>query len=218
MFAKWFLGIWMTVVVLAAFTWAPASADLGQISRIIFFHIPTAWVSVLAFLACMIYSIRYLQRRDIEDDRAAAFSAELGLLFSLIATVSGSIFAKSTWGSYWNWDPRETSILVLLLIYAAYFALRSAVDERERRGALAAVYAVLAFVTVPVLVFVVPRLPAVQSLHPTDSVVTSGGKLNMDGRMFVVFLASLAGFTGLAAWVLRLRIRAARAFDRIVKE
>jgi len=110
--------------------------------------------------------LRYLKKRQPGDDMAASVSAELGFLFCIIATVSGSIFAKATWGSYWNWDPRETSIFVLLLIYGAYFALRASVDEPERRGSLSAVYALLAFVTVPILVFVVPRIPAVQSLPP----------------------------------------------------
>jgi heme exporter protein C len=90
---------------------------------------------------------------------------EQGFLFSILATATGSIFAKVVWGSFWNWDPRETSILILLLIYGAYFALRSAIDDAERREQLAAVYALLAFVTVPLLIFVVPRL-AESSLHP----------------------------------------------------
>ncbi|MEA4883541.1 MAG: cytochrome c biogenesis protein [Clostridia bacterium] len=215
MAARLFLGVWMIVVILAAFLWAPASVDMGQISRIIFFHIPTAWVTVLAFLVCAIYSVRYLKGRAALDDLAASFAAELGLLFCVAATASGSLFAKATWGSYWNWDPRETSIFVLLLIYGAYFALRSSVDDPARRGSLSAAYSILAFVTVPVLVFVVPRIPAVQSLHPADSVISAGGKLNMDARMLLVFLSSLAGFTGFAAWVFSLRLRVARISARL---
>ncbi|MGI6518736.1 MAG: cytochrome c biogenesis protein [Bacillota bacterium] len=215
MAAKWFLGVWMILVILGAFFYAPASLGLGQISRIIFFHIPTAWVTVLAFLMCAIYSLRYLKKRQPGDDMAASVSAELGFLFCIIATVSGSIFAKATWGSYWNWDPRETSIFVLLLIYGAYFALRTSVDEPERRGSLSAVYALLAFVTVPILVFVVPRIPAVQSLHPSESVVSTGGEFTMDGRMLTVLLASLAGFTGVLAWVFSLRMRSARLLGTI---
>jgi len=128
----------------------------------------------------------------------------------VIATVSGSIFAKATWGSYWNWDPRETSIFVLLLIYGAYFALRSSVDDPTRRGSLAAVYGILAFITVPLLVFVAPRIPAVQSLHPDGPILATGGGLDMDGRMMTVFISSLLGFTGLYTWVFSLRLRAWR--------
>ena len=207
---KWLLGVWMTVVIIAAFFYAPAARDLGQMSRIIYFHIPAAWVTVLAFAVCTAYSVRYLRNRRTEDDAAASFSAELGLLFCVIATVSGSIFAKATWGSYWNWDPRETSIFVLLLIYGAYFALRSSVDDPARRGSLAAVYGVLAFITVPLLVFVAPRIPAVQSLHPDGPILATGGGLDMDARMMTVFISSLLGFTGLYAWVFNLRLRAWR--------
>ena len=110
------------------------------------------------------------------------------------------------WGSYWNWDPRETSIVFLLLIYGAYFALRAAVPDPERRAALAAVYAVLAFVTVPFLVFIVPRVYF--SLHP-DTVINTQGRLNMDSSMFQVLMASLAGFTALGAWLFDIECRVA---------
>lgn len=212
---KWLLGAWMTIVIIAAFYYAPAAQDLGQMSRIIYFHIPTAWVTVLAFLICTVYSVRYLKTRRAADDAAASFSAELGLLFCVIATVSGSIFAKAIWGSYWNWDPRETSIFILLLIYGAYFALRSAVDDPARRGSLSAVYGILAFITVPILVFVAPRIPAVQSLHPDGPILVADGGLDMDARMMTVFMSSLAGFTALFVWVFRLRLHAWRLVQRL---
>lgn len=201
---KLLLGAWMAAVIAAAYLWAPAAAGMGEISRIIYFHIPAAWVSVLAFFACMWFSIKYLRQRKFEDDLKAAVAGQLGLIFCLVATVSGAIFAKATWGSYWNWDPRETSIFVLVLIYAAYFALRSAIEDFDRRGSLSAVYSIVAFITVPFLVFVVPRIPALQSLHPSDSIISSSGKLNMDPKMLTVLLASLAGFTGIFFWMFRL--------------
>src|SRR5262245_65441924 len=155
----------------------------------------------------MLQSALYLWRRDLRHDDHAAAAAELGLLFTIGATVSGSLWAKAMWGSYWNWDPRETSIFFLFLIYAAYLALRSAIDQEERRARLAAVYAVIAFVSVPFLVFVVPRIYF--SLHP-DPIINPRGKLDMDPRIRVVFFALLAGFTGLFYWVLQLRVRVAR--------
>lgn len=205
MVLKYLLGIWMAVVSLAAFVWAPADANLGEISRIIFFHIPTAWVAVLGFLGCMVYGIKYLMKRDPKDDFAAAVWAEIGLLFIVIATISGAIFAKATWGAYWSWDPRQTSIFVLFLIYMAYLALRSAVDDPERRASLSSVYAVIAFVTVPLLVFVIPRLPGIQGLHPDDAIISKD--LNMDVKMLLVFIASLIGFTGVSFWMFSLKMR-----------
>ncbi|RLE29725.1 MAG: cytochrome C biogenesis protein [Acidobacteria bacterium] len=206
---KWFLFVWMFGVIWAAFYWAqPAEGFIGESSRIVFFHVPTAWVCVLAFLVSCIYSIKYLMRRDPADDIRAAVASRLGLLFAVLATVTGAIFARIMWNSYWNWDPRQTSITILLLIYAAYFALRSAVPDPERRAALAAVYAILAFVTVPFLVFVVPRI--YWSLHP-DTIINTSGTNEFDARYTMTLMASLAGFTGLFAWIYSIECR----IDRI---
>jgi heme exporter protein C len=197
------LFVWLSGVILAAFWYAPPDRALGEAGRVIIFHIPVAWVTVLAFLVSCVYSVLYLRRRKPDDDLRASSSAALGLIFAVLATVTGSIFARITWGSFWNWDPRETSIFILLLIYAAYFALRSAVEDEERKGRLSAVYAIVAFVTVPFLVFVVPRVYF--SLHP--DIITPTGKLEMGARTLQVFLASLAGFTGLYAWMYQLAVR-----------
>ncbi len=151
----------------------------------------------------MIASCIYLARRNLKADNLALSAAELGLLFCLLATASGSIFAKAAWGSFWNWDPRETSIVILLMIYGAYFALRSAVGDPDKRRVFAAVYSILAFATVPFLVFVVPRITA--SLHPEDTM--NPAKPGMDPKTLKVFLGSLIAYTGLFVWMLMLRLR-----------
>ncbi len=107
-----------------------------------------------------------------------------------------------------DWDPRETSIFILLLIYAAYFALRSAVDMDEQRAKLAAVYSIIAFVTVPFFIFIIPRV--YESLHP-DPLINPEGKIKMDSRMLQVFLGSLFGFTLLFYWILRMKVSITRA-------
>jgi len=163
--AKWAVTLWMLGVVAAMFLWVPPYEGLGNVGRIVMVHVPTAWLTMLAFGIAAWYSAMYLRRRREQDDDRALAATELGFLFSILATVTGSIFAKVVWGSYWNWDPRETSILILLLIYGAYFALRSAIEDVERRRQLAGVYALFAFVTAPLLIFVVPRLYET-SLHP----------------------------------------------------
>jgi heme exporter protein C len=164
-------------------------------------------VTVLALGWSMVHSLLYLVRRDLRHDDQAAAAAELGLMFCVAATVSGSLWAKAMWGSYWNWDPRETSIFFLLLIYGAYLALRSAIDEDVKRARLAAVYSALAFVAVPFLVFVVPRIYF--SLHP-DPIINPRGKVDMDPRIRAVFYAMLLGFTGLWVWLQSVRVRIAR--------
>jgi heme exporter protein C len=204
MIAKVLLTIWMTLIIVAAFVYAGAAAGFpGETSRILFFHVPQAWVATLSFLISMIGSSIYLARRNLKADNLALSAAELGLLFCLLATASGSIFAKAAWGSFWNWDPRETSIVILLMIYGAYFALRSAVGDPEKRRVFGAVYSILAFVTVPFLVFVVPRITA--SLHPEDTM--NPAKPGMDPKTLKVFLGSLLAYTGLFIWILRLRLR-----------
>ncbi len=206
------LFLWIAGWMVAAFVWAPLVPVLGETTRVLYFHIPAAWVTVLALAWSMGHSVLYLRRRRIEHDHHAAAAAEIGILFCVAATISGSLWAKAMWGSYWNWDPRETSIFFLLLVYAAYLALRSAIEQEERRARLSAIYSALAFVTVPFLMFVVPRIYF--TLHP-DPIINPRGKLDMDPRIRIVFFAMLAGFTGLYFWLQTLRVRVARLEHRL---
>jgi len=201
---KFLLTIWMAVIIVAAFLYAEAATGFpGETSRILFFHVPQAWIATLSFLISMIASAVYLAKRHVKADYLAQSAAELGFLFCVLATITGSIFAKATWGSFWNWDPRQTSIVILLMIYGAYFAVRSAVSDPNRRRVFAAVYSILAFVTVPFLVFVVPRITT--SLHPENTM--NPAHPGMDPKTLKVFLGSLFAYTGLFVWMLRLKIR-----------
>jgi heme exporter protein C len=205
---KIILFFWMTAVICFALLYPiPYIPALGDRARVLYFHVPTAWVTVLAFLMAMIYSIQYLRYRDIFYDYKASSAAGLGLLFCILATVTGAVWAKFNWGAFWNWDPRQTSIFLLLLIYGAYFALRSAVESEETRAKLSSVYAILSFITVPFFIFILPRI--VESLHP-DPIINTRGKINMDAGMLIIFLCSLAGFTALFYWMLNLKIRLAK--------
>ena len=201
---RWGLFVYMAAMTVAAFLYAPLARKLYEQTRIIYWHIPVAWVTVVAFVVAGFHSWRYLKTKDLAADARAAAAAELGLLFCVLATVTGSIFSKGMWGAYWNWDPRQTSIFFLLLVYAAYLTLRAAVEDPARRARLAAVYGLFAAAVTPLLVFVVPRL--FFTLHP-DPIVNAGGKLEMHPRMFQVFLASLGGFTVLFFWVYSLDVR-----------
>ncbi len=183
----------------------PTIPALEEKARIIFFHVPTAWLSALAFVMSMIYGIQYLRKKRLEDDIKSSAAAGLGFLFCFLATTTGAIWAKFSWGTYWNWDPRQTSIFVLLLIYGAYFALRSAIEVDEKRATLSAVYSIIAAVTMPFFMFIMPRILA--SLHP-EPILNVQGKLQMNSTMLAVFLASLAGFTGLYFWMWKLHVRA----------
>ncbi|HYQ86723.1 MAG TPA: cytochrome c biogenesis protein CcsA [Bacteroidota bacterium] len=226
MILKFFLGIWLTGVIIAAIVFPivpnparwyefPVIPGLEDRARILFFHVPMSWTAVVAFLVSLVYAVRYLARRNSDDDLKSASSAGLGLLFCILATVTGALWAKFNWGSFWNWDPRETSIFVLLLIYGAYFALRSAVDVEEKRALLSAAYAIIAGVTVPFFIFVMPRIVA--SLHP-EPIVNAEGKVHMNASMLTVFLCSLAGFSALYVWMMAIRIRTGRLARRMEDE
>lgn len=143
----------------------------------------------------------------MDYDITSASSAGLGLLFAILATTTGSLWAKFTWGSFWNWDPRQTSIFVLLLIYGAYFALRSSIEGEEKRATLSSVYAIIAGVTSPFFIFIMPRL--VEGLHPNEAFV-SQGKISMNLTMLIIFLCSMAGFTALYFWILNIKVRLER--------
>lgn len=218
MIPKIILGVWLTVVIVTAFTFPivpqpvhwyefPIVPGLEDKARILFFHVPMSWTTVVAFVVSMAYGIKYLAKKNPDDDIKSASSASLGLMFCILATLTGSLWAKFNWGSFWNWDPRETSIFVLLLIYGAYFALRSALETEDKRATLSAVYAIIAGVTVPFFIFIMPRIVA--SLHP-DPIVNARGKIDMNGTMLAVFLCSLAGFTALYFWMLNIKVRLER--------
>ena len=191
-------GLWLLIllltaaVVYAVFFLVPPAMGLGSLVRIAFFHIPVAWVAVLAFLVSAGYAVRYLRRPSPRFDAVSAESARLGLIFVVLATLSGAVFSKLTWGAYWNWDPRQTTIFVLLLIYAAYLTLRSVIPDAHRRARVAAIYALVSFLTVPFLVFIIPRFYF--SLHPAP-VINGSGSIDMDPVMLKTLLASLLDMT-----------------------
>ena len=226
-FGKIFLSLWLTAVIIAGFAmpmvpvpqawyqlpWIPG---LEEKARIILFHVPMAWVTLVAFVSAMVYGIRYLKTKNLDYDLKSVNAAGLGTMFCILATVTGSIWAKFNWGSFWNWDPRETSIFILLLIYGAYFALRSSIDGAEKRAALSAAYSIIAGVTAPFFIFVMPRI--MTGLHPGAKGDESGAapvaQLHMPPNMLMVFFASLLGFTALYFWLFSLRMRISNLEDR----
>lgn len=225
------VSIWLTGVIIAGIAFpmvrAPESwwqfpliPGLEEKARNIIFHVPISWATVVAFIMSMIYGILYLRKKDIDYDLRSVSSAGLGLLLCVLATLTGAIWAKFNWGSFWNWDPRQTSIFILLLIYGAYFVLRSAIDEEERRATLSSVYSIIAGVTVPFFIFVMPRI--MSGLHP-GSLGDEQGKgpvleFKMATNMLIVFLASLLGFTVLYFWMYSIKIRTMRIERQIQQQ
>jgi heme exporter protein C len=205
------LFLWIAAALLGGFLWAPLVPVLGETTRVLYFHIPSAWIMAVAISWSFVHSILYLRTRRLEHDDHAAAAAELGILFCIAAAVSGALWAKAKWGTYWNWDPRETTIFFLFLIYAAYLALRGAVEGDEKRARLSAVYLAMASVPVLFLIFVVPRLYA--SLHPSPILPQPGDRGSMAPPIVVCFVGMLVGFTALFFWILSVKVRILR-FER----
>lgn len=189
----------------------PLVPGLEEQIRIMNFHVPVAWISVLAYFFAMFYAIQYLRTRNPDYDLKASSAAEIGIIFTILATVTGMIWAKLNWGSFWNWDPRETAIFLLLLIYGAYFALRAAIENEDLKAKLSSVYSIIAFITVPFLVFALPRILA--GLHPgSENDATAGPILSTQENTLnylqqVAFSMGFAAFSMLFFWLLNLRYR-----------
>jgi heme exporter protein C len=192
---------------------APEDADQGIIQKIFYFHVSIAIVGMLAFVVGAVYGIRYLRSRDERFDEISSISIGIGLAFAVLVVITGSIWAKASWGTWWVWtDPRLVTFVIVLLLYAAYFVLRSSV-EGELRLRYSAIYSIAAFASVP-LSFYSVRV-ARSFVHPV--VFTTGGA-NMSSGMLVWFLVSLAATAGVFLTVLQLELiqrRTDRAMRRI---
>ena len=180
----------------------PFIIGLEQNAKIIFFHVPTAWLTVIAFLMSTVFCIQYLRKKNLDDDAKSYAAAQLGMIFCILATVTGAVWAKFAWGSFGSWDPRQTSIFALLLIYGAWFALRSAIESEDKRATLSAVYSIIAFLTVPFFIFIMPRI--MTGLHPGSADDTNAGPIvdfKMNFSMQLIFFLSMIGFTILYFWM-----------------
>ncbi len=188
---------------------APTPVEFNsEVFRIIYFHFPMAITTVVAFGIGMYYAIKYLRTRNLKYDLRETLAARLGIIFCILTTISGAIFAKHTWGSYWNWDPRETSIFMLLLVYAAYFALRSAVSDPDQKANLSAVYSILGFVATIFLVFIMPRIiPGLHPGAPKPTGASEGSIITFSFETGAVLFPSVLAHVGLMLWIYMLSIK-----------
>lgn len=205
----------------------PYIQGLGEKAKIILFHVPTAWLSVVAFLMAMVYGIKYLRKSNLDDDAKSHAALQIGMVFTILATITGSIWAKFSWGSFWHWDPRETSIFILLLIYGSLFALRSAVENDDKRARLSAVYSIIAFLTVPFFIFIMPRImiglhPGSLELDPNTGQVIQGTNtvidFKMNANMRFVFFTSMAAFSILYYWMWTINYKTLIIKDKLSKK
>src|SRR4030042_573827 len=175
-----YLGFTAVLSVLASYNalfLSPADVEMGDLVRIFYFHLPPAIICYAALLLSGATGLIYIRTKDRRYDAVSESGALIGLVYGLVTLIGGAVWANATWGVYWNWDPRETTTLILWFAYAGYFMLRMSVENPERRASSAAVFNVLAFLTVPLSYASFILWP---SLHPR---LGEGGGLGLTTSM-----------------------------------
>jgi heme exporter protein C len=214
---------WAAVVMMMGglamvFLYAPRERTMGDVQRIFYFHLGAAWVGFFAFFVTMVGGVIYLWQGATRWDGVSSASAEIGTAFMTMAIVSGSLWARPAWNTWWTWDPRLTISAVQWLLYLAYFMLRAAIEGPGRRARFAAVYGIMAFVTVP-LSFLSIRIW--RTIHPvvvgSEGGVSAAGGFNMTAQMRHTLFFCLAAFTVLYFTLLHHRLRLAWTQERVAR-
>jgi heme exporter protein C len=152
---------------------APTEREMGEVYRVIYVHVPAAWTALIAFTVTLIASVTYLMNGKWGADTLAEASAEVGVFFSVLVLITGSVWGKPTWGVYWSWDPRLTTAAIMTFGFAGYLALRRFVDLPERRAVWAAVVAVIIYVDIPLVWFSVKWWNSLHQLQSSPQTVSA---------------------------------------------
>ena len=197
------------------FLYAPMEVVMGQVQRVFYYHVASAWVGMLGFMVAAVAGIGYLRTGKRSWDNISLASVEISVVFLVIAIITGSIWARPIWNTWWTWDPRLTTTTIMVLIYAAYLMLRSGIDDPDRRARFGAVYAIVGFVSVP-LTFLSIRI--FRTIHPV--VIGSGdpgatGSFDMSTRMLHTFFFSLIVFSIIFVDLLWHRTRLGGLADKV---
>jgi heme exporter protein C len=208
---NWLSGLSIIVALYLVFVYAPTEATMGHVQRIFYFHVSSAWVGFLAFFVTLIAGVAYLRGGNRNWDILALSSVEIGITFTAMAVITGSIWAKATWNAWWPWqqEPRLVLVTMLLLLYLSYLVLRAFVEGEERKARFAAVYGIVAFVSVP---FTFMSIRWWQRLHP---VVFDREGSHLAPAMLATFLFCLLAFTILYFTLLLHRRRLGRLADQV---
>ena len=209
----WLTGIVFFTAIAAIFIFVPTEKTEGPIQRIMYLHIPSAWLAFFAFFIVFISSILFLWKKEREWDIYAHASAEIGVVFCSLVLITGPIWAKPIWGTWWVWDARLTSTLILWLIYVAYLMLRSQTEAGSMRARYAAVLGIVGFLNIPFIHFSVLWW---RTFHPQPKVISAEGfGKGMDTSMLVTLGVSLCAFTLLYFLLMGQRIRLEKLKDEV---
>ena len=183
----------------------PRQAILNETVRNLYFHV-TMWFTMIFLLGTSVYhSIQYLRKSDIKSDLISNAYVETGLVFATLGLVTGSLWAKFTWGDWWTNDPKLNSVAIGLLIYLAYGLVRSSMPDEQQKARISNVYNIFAFVIFMILIWILPRLT--DSLHPGNGGNPGFSKYDLDSNMRLVFYPAIIAWTLLGYWIANLRIR-----------
>lgn len=182
-----------------ALIWSPPEVKMGNLVRIMYFHVGSAWIAFLSFGVAAFFALLYLVLRRLSLDRISHASAEIGVVYTTFTLITGSLWAKPIWNTWWTWDPRLTTTLILWFLYVAYLMLRGTIEGVERRARISGIYAIIAVADVPIIHFAVEWW---RSIHP--QVIDDTG-VNMPGSMLFTLMFAFVAF--LAIYLLLLVIR-----------
>lgn len=202
------LGLLATTAVALAVV--PADAEQGDVQRLMYVHVPAAWVAFLSFGVVFLGSVAYLKTGRIYWDRIAVSSAEIGVVFCALTIVLGSLWGRPVWGTWWTWDPRLTTTALLLLIYTGYLSLRRVADSPARRARWSAVVGVIGFVDVPIVHMSVVWW---RSLHQEPTVLRPGSP-TIAGSMLATLLVAFLVFSIAYGYLMAVRLRVGRLEER----
>lgn len=195
----------------------PNRSILYESIRNLHFHVPM-WFTMIVLMGISVFqSIKVLGSNSLDRDLAAEMSVRIGLVFCVLGLITGALWARATWGAFWTNDVKLNGAAVTGLIYVAYLVLRGSVQDAHKRARLAAIYNIFAFVLLVLFLFVVPRLNAIDSLHPGNGGNSGFSDLDMDNNLRSIFYPAVLGWILLGCWMYDLRVRAARlanAMDR----
>lgn len=209
----WLTGISFLAAISAIFIFVPTEQIEGPIQRIMYFHVPSMWICFFAFSVVFLCSILFLWKQEREWDIYAHASAEIGVVFCSLGLITGPIWAKPIWGTWWVWDARLTSTLILWIIYVGYLMLRAQCDAGSMRARYAAVLGIVGALNIPLIHFSVLWW---RSFHPQPKVISSAGiGKGMDPSMLTTLMISLCAFTLLYFLLMGQRIRQEKLKDEV---
>ena len=208
-------ALMLTTATIMVFAYAPMEAVMGPVQKVFYYHVAHAWVGMLSFIVAAVAGIAYLRTHNMFWDIVGLATVELGMVFMLVGLVTGSIWARPIWNTWWTWDPRLTTVTVMELIYAAYLMLRQGIEDPERRARFGSVYAIVGAISVPLTFF---SIRIFRTIHPVvigSNDPSAEGAFDMTPRMLQTFLFSLLAFTVFYVDLMWHRIRLGKLAERV---